>query len=39
MGLSAALAAAGQSLEVYSTGLQVAGQNIANANTPSYIRD
>lgn len=39
MSLSAALAAAGNSLELFSTGLQVAGQNIANSNTPGYIRE
>lgn len=39
MGLNAALYTAGRSLEVFSTGIQVAGQNIANANTPGYIRE
>lgn len=39
MGLNAALALAGRSLEVFSAGLQVAGQNIANANTPGYVRE
>lgn len=39
MGLNAALATARQSLDVFSTGIQVAGQNIANASTPGYIRE
>jgi len=39
MGLNAALAVAGRSLEVFTAGVQVAGQNISNANTPGYIRE
>ena len=39
MGLNAALATASRSLEVFSAGIQVAGQNISNANTPGYIRE
>lgn len=39
MGLNSALSVAGQSLEVFSAGMQVVGQNIANAATPGYIRD
>ncbi|HUG90774.1 MAG TPA: flagellar hook-associated protein FlgK, partial [Planctomycetaceae bacterium] len=39
MGLNATLATAGRSLEVFSAGVQVAGQNIANASTPGYIRE
>jgi flagellar hook-associated protein 1 FlgK len=39
MGLNAALSMAKQSMEVFSTGIQVAGQNIANAGTPGYIRE
>jgi flagellar hook-associated protein 1 FlgK len=39
MGLSTALATAGRSLEVFSAGLQIAGQNISNASTPGYIRE
>ncbi len=39
MALNAALASAGQSLEVFSAGVQVAGQNVANASTPGYIRE
>lgn len=39
MALNAALATARQSLEVFSAGIQVAGQNISNASTPGYIRE
>ena len=39
MGLNAALATASRSLEVFSAGIQVAGQNISNADTPGYIRE
>lgn len=39
MGLSAALAHAANSLSVFTTGIQVTGQNIANASTPGYIRE
>lgn len=39
MGLFAALQMSGRSLQVFSAGIQVAGQNIANANTPGYIRE
>lgn len=39
MGLTAALATAGRSLELATTGIQVAGGNISNANTPGYIRE
>jgi flagellar hook-associated protein 1 FlgK len=39
MGLSGALGIASNALEVFSTGIQVAGQNIANANTPGYIQE
>ena len=39
MGLNAALAVAGRSLEVFTAGIQVAGQNISNATTPGYIRE
>jgi flagellar hook-associated protein 1 FlgK len=39
MGLNATLATAARSLEVYSAGIHVAGQNISNANTPGYIRE
>ncbi|MBI3864992.1 MAG: flagellar hook-associated protein FlgK [Planctomycetia bacterium] len=38
MGLTAALSAAGTALDVFSAGIQVAGNNIANANDPNYIR-
>ena len=39
MGLTAALAMASRSLQVFSTGIEVSGQNIANAGTPGYIRE
>ncbi|MCG6156867.1 flagellar hook-associated protein FlgK [Rubinisphaera margarita] len=39
MGLNASLYTAGRSLEMYSAGIQVAGQNVANANTPGYVRE
>jgi flagellar hook-associated protein 1 FlgK len=39
MGLNAALSIAGTALDVFSTGIQVAGNNIANSNTPNYIRE
>jgi flagellar hook-associated protein 1 len=39
MGLSAALGIASNALEVFSSGIQVTGQNIANANTPGYIQE
>ncbi|QDT99433.1 flagellar hook-associated protein FlgK [Gimesia aquarii] len=39
MGLNATLAMAKQSLEMFGTGIQVAGQNISNAGTPGYIRE
>jgi flagellar hook-associated protein 1 FlgK len=37
MGLSAALNIAGNAINVFSTGVQVTGQNLANASTPGYI--
>jgi flagellar hook-associated protein 1 len=39
MGLNGALGIASNALETFSTGIQVAGQNIANANTPGYIQE
>ncbi|HEY2250182.1 MAG TPA: flagellar hook-associated protein FlgK, partial [Planctomycetaceae bacterium] len=39
MGLNAALSAAGTALDVYAAGIQVSGNNIANANDPNYIRE
>src|SRR4029077_2920107 len=39
MGLNAALSAAGTALDVYSAGIQVSGNNTANANDPNYIRE
>jgi flagellar hook-associated protein 1 FlgK len=37
MGLGAALGIAGNALNVFSTGVQVTGNNLANASTPGYI--
>ncbi len=39
MGLNATLSTAGRTLETFGLGMQVAGQNIANASTPGYIRE
>ncbi len=39
MSLSGALATASRALQVFSTGIQVAGSNISNASTPGYVRD
>ena len=39
MALNAAMATAARSLEVFQTGIEVAGQNVANANTPGYVRE
>lgn len=39
MGLTGALQLAGRAIETFSTGMQVAGNNIANANTPGFIRE
>lgn len=39
MALSAALASASRALEVFSTGVQVSANNIANANSPGFIRE
>jgi flagellar hook-associated protein 1 len=39
MSLTAALATASRALEVFSTAVQVSSSNIANANTPGYIRE
>ncbi len=39
MGLNSALAISGRALEVFTTGIEVAGNNISNANTPGYIRE
>lgn len=38
-GLNAALSIAGGALDVFSSGIQVAGNNVANANDPNYIRE
>ena len=39
MGLSAALANSGHALGVFSAGLAVSGNNLANASTPGYARE
>lgn len=39
MSLNATLATAARSLDLFSTGVQVAGQNVSNASTPGYIRE
>ena len=39
MGLNSALQMSQRSLEIFTTGIQVAGQNVANANTPGYVRE
>lgn len=39
MSLTSALSSASRSLEVFSAGIQVAGNNIANSGTPGYIRE
>ena len=39
MGLNAALSIAGTAHDAFSTGIQVSGNNIANSNTPNYIRE
>ncbi len=39
MSLNAALGIASRALEIFTAGIQVAGQNVANANTPGYIRE
>lgn len=39
MSLNAVIRSAGRSLEVFTAGIAVAGQNVANAATPGYIRE
>ena len=39
MSLYSALTTATRSLEIFRTGIEVAGQNVANANTPGYVRE
>ena len=39
MSLTAALATASRALEVFSTAVQISSNNVANANTPGYIRE
>lgn len=38
-GLNAALSVAAQSLDVFTAGINVAGSNISNANSPGYVRE
>jgi len=39
MGLTAALLTAGNAIDVFSSGIQVSGNNIANASDPNYVRE
>jgi flagellar hook-associated protein 1 len=39
MSLNGALSIAQRSLDLFSLGIQVAGNNISNASTPGYVRD
>lgn len=39
MSLNGALSIASRSLDLFSLGIQVSGNNIANASTPGYVRD
>ena len=39
MGLISSLSTASRSLEIYTAGIEVAGSNVANANTPGYVRE
>ncbi len=39
MGLISSLLTASRSLEIYTAGIEVAGSNVANANTPGYVRE
>lgn len=39
MSLNGALQTAGSAIQVFSTGISVAGNNISNASTPGYIRE
>lgn len=39
MSLNAILAMSGHALEVFTAGIHVAGNNIANANTPGFVRE
>ena len=38
MTLTAALTTAARSLDLFTLGIQVSGNNISNANTPGYSR-
>lgn len=39
MTLNSVIRTAEHSLEIFTAGIQVAGQNVSNANTPGYIRE
>jgi flagellar hook-associated protein 1 FlgK len=39
MSLNAALATASRSMDLFSLGIQVSGNNISNAHTPGYVRN
>jgi flagellar hook-associated protein 1 FlgK len=39
MSLNSALRVAGRSLDIFTTGIEVAGNNISNSSTPGYIRE
>lgn len=39
MSLSAALATASRSMDLFSLGIQISGNNISNAHTPGYVRN
>jgi len=39
MTLSAALATASRSMDLFSLGIQISGNNISNAHTPGYVRN
>ena len=39
MSLTSSLSVASRSLEVFSAGIQVAGNNISNSSTPGYVRE
>lgn len=39
MSLYSSINVASRSLEIFQTGIEIAGQNISNANTPGYIRE
>src|SRR5579872_3813924 len=39
MGLTSALLTAGSALDIFSSGIQVSGNNIANSSDPNYVRE